>query len=233
MRGHSEPNKCTRRKIWNSTRLDRASLQLNNTELGLQVWHSGHLYARIYKVSNPQFPSTHPKPTPELPPSIEPPKLWIHSIINDTIRTWISQARPPQIQNSATSCGNFIILSACGLTHDDISIEHHQNRTRNHHTSHGQSSDSADKLCCQILWGHNKISRKWNYPPYPQQRLLPVRDWIPEYSRRTSLPQRGISRVQKGPTKSTAIKWTSSCQMHNHEKITSYHSRSITGSPIL
>ena len=100
---------------------------------------------------------------------------------------------PPRIQHSATSGGIFLISCSCGRPHKYSGIEYNCSITNQQNTSHGQSSDSAAKLCRHVFWVHHNISLKCNYPPYPHRRFLHIRYWIQEHIRMVSLPQHSIS----------------------------------------
>ena len=136
--------------------------------------------------------------------------------VNVTPSTWISQNTPLWIQHSAKISGKFPILCASGLPHNASGIEEHHIRTGQHNTSHGQISDSDAKLFRHAFLGHHKISRQWNGPPHPQQRLLPVISWSQEQIGGILFPQHKIIGSQQGPTKSTPAQLTCSCQMRDY-----------------
>ena len=158
---------------------------------------------------------------PSTTPLMEPPKIWLYSTTTGTQITWIAHYTPPWSQHSATSGGYLSMLCALSQSQNDSGLEQHCSRKIQQHRNHRQISNSAPKLFRQALWGHHKIPRKWYDPPNPQRHLLSIRAQIKEQSGRISLPQHNISGSQQGPSQAIITQWTSSCQIHNHEKRTS------------
>ena len=87
-KGRTSPHKCTPRKILNNTGLDMDSLKWHCTEVGLQWRNTGYIKLRICHRSTPQVPATQLNMTSEIPPPMEPPKLWHHSTTNDAPQIW-------------------------------------------------------------------------------------------------------------------------------------------------
>ena len=170
----------------------------------------------ICQVSPPQVTAPHSSPTTAPPP------------INGTPQTIAPQhpkwnkkclSRPsssPWFQHSTTSGGTCPLLWTHGRLHQTSSIEQHLCITDQHHTIHGQSSESVPQLCYHPFRGHYKIPHKWNGPTHPQRRLLLVRSWIQVQIKKISLPHHKIIGYQKVLTKSDTNKWTSTYLIYNH-----------------